>query len=159
MSPIERAARAICKTRSLNGGIDDDGWNDAPHELRAEYLNMSRAAAAAMRAPSRSMVRAGRCSLTLFEGACDDDAIDCWQEMLDSMLEEKVDMDPKLLEFLQRERRTALDTIEELSREEVVETRTVGDHVTDAKGPRIERARARIAEIEEILKDAGEDPE
>jgi hypothetical protein len=48
MTKEEAVAKAICKSRFINGGNeDDDGWNSAPDSLKNEYLETARAAIAA----------------------------------------------------------------------------------------------------------------
>lgn len=44
---VEAVARKLCGTRFLNGGDEtDDGWDDCPEDLRAQYLELARAAIA-----------------------------------------------------------------------------------------------------------------
>lgn len=38
MTILERAARAICQTRYLDGGVNDCGWDSATPAMRAEYM-------------------------------------------------------------------------------------------------------------------------
>jgi len=50
LAEIEIGARAICKARFLNGGNDtDDGWDDAPDGLKAEYRAQAKAVIIAIR--------------------------------------------------------------------------------------------------------------
>lgn len=55
-SMVERVARAICKTRFLNGGDeDDDGWDSATPGIQSDYMANARAAIEAMREPTDAM--------------------------------------------------------------------------------------------------------
>jgi hypothetical protein len=53
---IERVARAICKSRFLDSGTGDDGWDDASPEIRCDYRAEARAAIEAIREPTDAMV-------------------------------------------------------------------------------------------------------
>lgn len=57
---VERVARAICKSRFMNGGNeDDDGWDDLPKAHKQQRLIEARAAIEAMREPTEAMIDAG----------------------------------------------------------------------------------------------------
>lgn len=77
---VERAARAICKKRFCNGGIDDNGWDDCSAALKADYMSEARAAIEAIREPTKKMVSVG------LEYIEEGDPIEAWQAMIDESL-------------------------------------------------------------------------
>ncbi|WP_260581169.1 hypothetical protein [Sphingopyxis sp. PET50] len=94
MTPLERAARALC----LADGLDPDrkfkssDWSEgtAPHEFAwHEYLPKARAVLTAIREPSEGMREAG--AGQLFGAASDDwgeDAKKVWVAMIEAALTE-----------------------------------------------------------------------
>lgn len=97
MTMIEQVARAFCGARFLNGGNeDDDGWDDAPADLKAEYRAQARIAILAMRQPSEAMVKADLfphenlskpwIAYQVVEGC---EIEDVWRAMIDAALNEK----------------------------------------------------------------------
>lgn len=60
-------------------------WHHLTEEAKIEYLGYARAAIKAMREPTEKMTRVGGMFLPDYDPS-DDDAKDCWQNMIDAVL-------------------------------------------------------------------------
>ena len=88
MTPIERAARALCK---LEGHPENINFESKP--MWQSYLRQAMAVADALQEPSRMMVEAGAEILRTLSAdqtktASEDDAANVWRLMIDVLREE-----------------------------------------------------------------------
>lgn len=89
MTPIERAARAICLTLGHDPDKDDEVGLGDPGDLNWNmFEDQVRAVLEAIREPSEVMAKAGTDALPAFEAPLRADASDCWQAMIDAALSE-----------------------------------------------------------------------
>ncbi|HQS96696.1 hypothetical protein [Novosphingobium sp. 28-62-57] len=87
MTPIEKAARALC---AIDGVDPDSSLGGAGRNfLWQEYAAVNvRAVLEAIREPSVAMAKAGTDAMPAFEAPLQADASDCWQAMINAALSE-----------------------------------------------------------------------
>lgn len=98
MTPLERAARALCTDRDpgdTSGGPHPSGtWIEKGEAWWTGYVDQARAVLEAIREPSEGMVKEGAYQIPCGQGVEEgppnaSDAKDCWQAMIDAALSEK----------------------------------------------------------------------
>ena len=83
MTPVERAARALCKCENMDPD-DNMGPADDPHPLWWFYIERVEAVLQAIREPDADMRRAATDARLIG----DDGVVDGWQAMIDAALGE-----------------------------------------------------------------------